>query len=103
MTFQQVIKRAKNIRAKYKVLETKKYGQPWTTAQIAEGFIGDVGDLLQLVMAKQGVRDIKNVNAELKHELSDCLWAIIVLADAYQIDLEKAFFQTMDELEARFK
>lgn len=66
-----------------------------------EGFVGDVGDLMKLIMAKEGVRDIENVDAKLAHELSDCLWCVLVLADKYGVDLESSFMKTMQELDIR--
>lgn len=100
---QKLIKKALKIRNFYKEFEKTKYGRSWTPAEIAQGFVGDVGDLQKLVMGKSGIRDIEYVDKKLGHELSDCLWSIIVLADEYGIDLEKEFEQTMDELEDRIK
>ena len=88
------------IRGQYAALETAKYGRSWTDEELALGFVGDVGDLVKLVMARSGVRDISEVQEKLEHELADCLWSVIVLADQYEIDLEKAFLKTMDDLEA---
>lgn len=65
------------------------------------GFVGDVGDLSKLIMAKSGLREINNVDQKLAHELADCLWSVLVLASKYEIDLAYHFFKTMDELEAR--
>jgi NTP pyrophosphatase (non-canonical NTP hydrolase) len=65
------------------------------------GFAGDVGDLLKIVMAKENLRRMENVDAKLAHELSDCLWSVLVLASHYGIDIEKEFLQTMDSLEQR--
>lgn len=48
--------RAIEIREKYSSLELKKKGKSWTNSQIMEGFVGDVGDLIKLVMAKKGAR-----------------------------------------------
>lgn len=96
-------KRALEVRKKYSNLELKKHGKAWTNSQLMEGSVGDVGDLMKLVMAKEGVREIEQVDDKLAHELSDCLWCILVLADRYGIDLEKAFMKTMDELEERIK
>lgn len=62
------------------------------------GFVGDVGDLAVLVQAKAGVRAHPDVDRALAHELSDCLWAVLTLADAYQVDLQAAFTETMDGL-----
>lgn len=99
MTFQEIRARALEIRKQYETLEIKKYGKRWTTEQIAEGLVGDVGDLMKLVQTKSGIRTIENVDEKLAHELADCLWCIIVLSNEYGIDLEPAFLKTMDALE----
>jgi len=103
MDFSKIIERAKEVRSLYSKLEVKKYGQEWTTAQIAQGFTGDVGDLMKLVMSKEGVRDIENSDEKIKHELSDCLWSIIILADKFGINLEESFISNMDLLEKKIK
>jgi len=99
MEFQEIIARALEIRRKYAAMEEKCYGSSWTGEELALGFVGDVGDLAKLVVAMEGKRAIPDAEAKLAHELSDCLWSVIALADAYQIDLEKAFLQTMQELD----
>ncbi len=101
MELNAIIKRAVEIRNKYSKLEKEKYGREWTPAEIAQGFVGDVGDLSKLVLAKSGVRDIENADEKLAHELSDCLWSVLVLANKYGVDIEKAFLQTMEELEVK--
>jgi NTP pyrophosphatase (non-canonical NTP hydrolase) len=103
MYFQEIIQQAIAIKEQYKKLEIKKCGQPWNSEQIMSGFVGDVGDLSKLVLAKEGLRDIKNVDAKLKHELADCLWAILVLANEYHIDLEKEFSTEMHNLSKRIE
>ena len=65
------------------------------------GFLGDVGDLAKLVQGKAGVRPRADLDGALAHELADCLWSVIVLADCYDVDLEQAFTSTMDELAAQ--
>ena len=103
MDFQQLCTRALEIRGLYGQLEEKNYGKQWTPEQTAHGFVGDVGDLMKLVLAKSGVRPTDNLDEKLAHELSDCLWSIMVLAHEYGVDLEPSFLHTMDELEARVK
>ena len=63
------------------------------------GFVRDVGDLASLVQAREGVREVEDVDAALAHELADCLWSLIVLADRYGVDLEQALAATMEQLE----
>jgi NTP pyrophosphatase (non-canonical NTP hydrolase) len=103
MDFQQLQMRALEIRKRYEGYEVKKWGKRWTREQVAEGFVGDVGDLMKLVLAKSGVRAIEDVDAKFAHELSDCLWSVIVLANEYGIDLEETFLNTMNELEKKIE
>jgi NTP pyrophosphatase (non-canonical NTP hydrolase) len=99
MEFKNLIQRAMDVRQEYAELEQATHGRPWTREEVAMGFVGDVGDLAKLVMAQSGVRDIPDAGQKLAHELADCLWSIVVLSQAYGIDLERAFLQTMDALE----
>lgn len=94
-------KRAMEIRRRYDKLGKKKGQKPWTLGNVAQGFVGDVGDLMKLVMAKEGIREVENVDAKLEHEFSDCLYSVLVLSEKLGIDIEKAFTKTMDELEAK--
>ena len=100
MEFAELMRRAGEIRALYAEFEKVKYGRSWTTEELALGFMGDVGDLMKLIQAMNGVRAIPDEREKLGHELADCLWSVVVLAQAYEVDLETAFLKTMDELEA---
>jgi NTP pyrophosphatase (non-canonical NTP hydrolase) len=99
MDFQNLIDRALAIRRFYEEKEKKLYGSAWTSEEIALGFVGDVGDLAKLVVAENGKRRIENSKEKLEHELSDCLWSLIVLAHLHDMDIEKSFLKTMDELQ----
>ncbi len=101
MDFKIIQESAIAVREKYNALEIKQNGKAWTNEQLMQGFVGDIGDLMKLVMAKEGVREIENVDEKLAHELSDCLWCVIVLANKYGVDLENAFMKTMEELDER--
>jgi NTP pyrophosphatase (non-canonical NTP hydrolase) len=93
--------RAEEIRKKYEELNAKNGKETWGAKDYAMGFVGDVGDLLKLVMAKENVRDIDDTDAKLKHELADCLWSILILAGQYGVDLDVEFTKTMQEIEQR--
>jgi NTP pyrophosphatase (non-canonical NTP hydrolase) len=97
--FSALAERAWEIRQLYERLETKRYGRAWTPQEVALGFMGDVGDLMKLVQAKEGVRNVPDADAGIAHELADCLWSVMILARLYGVDLETAFSATMDELE----
>lgn len=99
MDFQQLNKRALEIRALYSKTEKAKYGREWSMEEIALGLVGDVGDLAKLILAKSGVRETEDVNKKLTHELADCLWSLLVLAHINNIDLEQGFVDAMHRLE----
>jgi NTP pyrophosphatase (non-canonical NTP hydrolase) len=101
MNFEELSKRAIEIRTKYDELNQEKRGVTWNEQQLMAGFVGDVGDLSKIIMAKHGLRQMEQVDEKLAHELSDCLWSVLVLASKYNIDLSKEFMKTMDELDRR--
>ena len=101
----------------YDDLNRAQRGRVWTRAETMMGFVGDVGDLAKLVMAAEGARsDVggpdgggpdgggpAETREALAHELADCLWAVLVLAHRYDVDLAAAYGRTMDELEGRLR
>ncbi|HEX2860878.1 MAG TPA: hypothetical protein VHN79_04530 [Lacunisphaera sp.] len=91
--------RAQQIHAAFAARAQRTGTRPWTREEIMQGFVGDVGDLMKLVMAKAGMRPVDDVDRKLAHELSDCLWSVLVLAKLYGVDLPQEFLRTMDELE----
>ena len=99
-SFKDMQERAWRVRQRYSELEKLRHGRSWTREEIALGFVGDVGDLAKLVQAAEGVRDIPDAKAKLAHELADCLWSIMTLAQLYEIELEASFLATMTELES---
>ena len=100
MEFNDLKERALRIRSHYAAYETRLYGRSWTTEELFIGMIGDMGDLGKLIQAHEGVRAIEGSEAQLRHELADVLWSVIILADRCGVDLEAAFNEDMDSLEA---
>jgi NTP pyrophosphatase (non-canonical NTP hydrolase) len=101
MEFKKLINRATDVRNKYAKLELKTVGKVWGASEHTQGFMADAGELMKLVMAKTGLRNIDDLDAKLSHELSDCLWSVLIIADELGIDIETAFAKNMDELEKR--
>ncbi len=98
MNFSDLEKSALQLNELYEQLEIKSYGRVWSTQELALGFVGDIGDLAKLIQANAGVRNIADCKAKLGHELSDCLWSIIVLANKCGIDLEAEFIRNTREI-----
>ncbi|MFA6918570.1 MAG: nucleotide pyrophosphohydrolase [Patescibacteria group bacterium] len=101
MELKEFIKKAKEIDDKYTLLNKHIGNRLWELSEYTQGFVGDVGDLCKLVMAKNRFRKKEDVDKKLSEELSDCLWSIIMIADKLAIDLEKDFFVNMDELDKK--
>ena len=99
MEFQKIIHRAMDLRRQYEIKETNLYGSPSTSVNIAEGFAGDVNNLVKLVMAEHGQREIANSKEKLDAQLAHCLWSVVVLANMHNVNLENSFMEAMDRLE----
>lgn len=82
------------IREKYGLLEIKQNGKEWSVKELAKGFLRDVNELINLI-ENSGDRVV------IAHEISDCLWSILVLAHKLNIDLEASFMDNMDKLSER--
>jgi len=93
------------IAAKYDELTHRPARRTWTRAETLMGFVGDVGDLAQLAMAADNVRSdfgtADETHDALAHELTGCLWAVLVLAACCEVDIEAAYVDMMDELDIR--
>lgn len=99
MELQKLIHRAVDLRRQYDKKERQLYGAPSTDEEIAQGFLGDVNNLVRLVQAAHGKTRIANSAEKLTSQLSHCLWSVIILAQMHNVDLEQAFMETMDKLE----
>ena len=100
MDIQKIIRRAMDLRRQYEMRETDLYGSPSTSTDIAEAFAGDVNNLMKLIEAVQGQREIANSRDKLEAQLAHCLWSVVVLAQMHSVDLETSFMEAMDRLEA---
>ncbi len=99
MELVELTRRAVAVHTRSGAVATARSGAPWSRAELAQGFVGDVGALMKLVMAKEGRREgPPNFAAKLEPELADCSWSVPGLADVYGVDLERAFATTMDAL-----
>ena len=103
MEIKELIAKTQKIRDKYVAFETDKYGKEWTNLNLAQGLVGDVGDLVKVIMAKEGIRKMEDIDKKLEHEIIDCLYTMLVLAGKYKIDIEKAFLNFEKEVEEKIK
>lgn len=101
MTIQDAREQALAVAEKYRQQNAAQGKEKWDASAYMAGFVGDVGGLSKLVMAKAGYRDIDDHDAKIAHELSDCLWSVLVLAHELGVDLEAEFTNTMRKLDRR--
>lgn len=73
----------------------------WSLREYAEGMVGDVGDLLKLVMAKEGLRSGDNIDESLEHEVNDIQWSLLMLYRELGLDPAESFLRAMDTLQKR--
>lgn len=103
MDLTKIYARYLEVKQMYYESDIKRNGKEWPRSEFVRGFVGDVGALVKLTMGKDGLRDIENVDQKIAEELADCLYSVFIIAEKYDVDLEKAFMSSMDMLENRFK
>lgn len=102
MDLKDLTQKAREVKEAYAVLNKKKGQNSWGVSEYTQGFVGDDGDLVKLVMAKENYRGNKeNIDNQIAHELSDCLWSILIIADELKINIEPEFLKTMEELKLK--
>jgi NTP pyrophosphatase (non-canonical NTP hydrolase) len=101
MDIEAATAKAANLAALFDQLNEANGQQAWSGLDLALGFVGDVGDLVRQVQVAENVRTYPGGREALEHELADCLWSVLVLAERYDVDLEAAFDKTTTQMQAR--
>lgn len=94
-------RRALEVTKEYQKFDELHGKKIWSKQDYIKGLVGDVGDLLQASMAKDGVRQIPDADSSFQHEIGDCILGICVVAGLYDVDLEQAFMKSVDGLHER--
>lgn len=104
MTYGELVKIVKDTRRLFEIFEQKSTGKTWGNRELLVGLVTDVGDLARLILAKEGYRAAgSDIDKALRHELADCLWAIIVLSEKYDINLEDALVEMSEDIKEKLK
>lgn len=104
MKYSDLVKTVMKTRKLLEKFEQKSTGKQWGNEELLIGLVTDVGDLARLVLAKEGYRSVgKNLDKALRHELADCFWAIIVLAEKYKVNLPEALQEMSSDLQEKLK
>ncbi|MEX5260340.1 hypothetical protein [Kocuria sp. CPCC 205263] len=90
---------ALEVRRLYEILEQRFNGTTWSPHELMIGFSNDVGYIGRLLLAHDGTWAIDgDTDAELKHKLAEALWWVFVLAEKLDVDIDKAFAETMSTI-----
>lgn len=100
--WQEILSAAREIDKKYQEMDKERLGRIWTNTEFLAACSTDWGELMEGVMKLEGMRPGEADKDAVRHELSDMLWALIVLSDRLEIDLASSFLETMNELKERF-
>lgn len=96
---EELREKALKIRDQYHEINKLKGENKWTFKEYMEGFVVDVGDLMKMIMAKANLRSYPvDVDESIAHELSDCLWCVLVIAAELNVDIEKTFLNDRTDL-----
>lgn len=102
MSLDELQTKALEVKQLYATYNQRQGSRAWEVGDYMAGFVGDVGDLSKLIMAKQGLRHKDRVAENIEHELADCLWSLLVIAHELDVDIEQAYTKTMEEIKKRF-
>lgn len=91
MDIKTLSQKAREIKTAYDKANKIQGRNTWHLSEYSQGLVGDVGDLLKLILAHNNFSDSKDLDAKIRHELADCLWSVLIIADELGIDLEKEF------------
>lgn len=70
-------------------------------AEYVQELVGDVGALVKLTMAKKQYRTADDIDRRIAHEVVNCFWSVLIIADELGLDLEPEFAIEMTKLEQR--
>lgn len=95
MDFQELIKQTKKVH--------RKFPRKWDKKTQFINLVEEIGELANAILLKSSDKPEKRRRADLEDSFADLLFALIVTAEEYEIDLEKSLKQTLDAIEKRQK
>lgn len=103
MTIKQLNQKTQKVKRAYDDFRRKQGERAWMTSDYAEALVGDVGDLMKLVVKRRRKGASKAINRDIGKELADCLYMIMAMAQELDIDLEEEYKVNLEFLEQNLK
>jgi NTP pyrophosphatase (non-canonical NTP hydrolase) len=77
--------------------------QPWPLLILFTDLMEEMGELAEIIKAKEGYKPYKNLPLEnMGKEIADVLFSLFSIANYYEIDIEKSLMKILAEYEDRF-
>jgi len=103
MDFKALAKKVREIKTSYEDYAKEHKKKIWSTNDYIRGLVGDVGDLVKRITVYEDDRTDADVKNEVRHELADCLWSLMIIAQELEIDLEKEFLVNVEYIEQKLR
>ena len=91
--------KTKKLLAEFERVRTKK----WTPEAMLTDLTEEVGELANAILVKEGFKNEKRAKADLVDSICDILFDVFMIAEEYNIDVEKEYLKVLEQLQARIK
>lgn len=89
---------------KQRILEVHdKFPRKYDAKTEYVNLVEEVGELANAILLESGDKPEKRRRAELADSFADVLFALVVTAESYKVDLEKELVQTLGEIDNRLQ
>ena len=107
MTVQELVDETRQLHERFKELESR----PWTIETYAIELLAEAGTLADSIMIQEGYRQLRpGQELDLKDDICDILFVLIMIANYYDISLEDAYasmlretFEKLDKRDSKTK
>jgi len=76
---------------------------PWGPEAIVLDLVEEVGELANAVLVREKYKSIKRKKSELKDSIADILYALVRLANYYNINIKDEYMKMLKKLEERLE
>jgi len=82
--------------------QNKRLGRPWTPFIMVSKMLEEAGEVSEAILGLEGIKSGEKYTKEvLGRELSDLLYNILIIAESYEINIEKFYKPTIDKYEEK--
>ena len=89
--------------AETKKVKDKMPGKTWGIYQRLNDLVEETGELANAIQVKEGWKTKNRAKAELVNSVCDVLYSILLIAERYNLDLEKEYPSVLSEIEGQIK